>query len=112
MEIKRELTALAKRMNPQVEVMNVASEIRAKIKRIDELITYAQTKIDRSAERKLNKEKTLGARADEERKAADKVIEDHQTAEAEENLKDQEESFKDRNKTLEKSQKPEAKKKK
>lgn len=98
MELKRKLTALGKRMSPQIEVMNVADEIKRCLTRIDELVTYAQTKIDRSEERKKNKELTIGAKAQLAREAADKEVVDAQTEESDANLKDQQEAFDERNK--------------
>ena len=86
MEIKRQLTALGKRMTPQVETMNVAVEIRGLVKRIDELVTYAQTKIDRSAERK----ETIGRRVQREKEDAAAKIAVEQDREANENQVDQE----------------------
>ena len=80
--------------------MNVAQEMNMMLSRFEELIRYAQEKIDRASDRK----ETIGAQvAREKADAAQKVI-DEQTAEAEENLKDQKESFDLRNKILEKSQ--------
>lgn len=107
MEIKRRLTKIAGRLSPQIEAMNVAPEINRLAGRIDELITYAQTKIDRAAE---NDGKSMGQVQAEKRAAADKVIRDHQTAEAEENLKDQQEALDERNKGANKSKKPAKKK--
>lgn len=98
MELKRKLDKLAKRMTPHIEVMNVRDEIARSIHRIDELITYAQTKIDRSAERKAKNQQTIGAKADAERKATEQVVFDAQTAESDANLADQKEAFDERNK--------------
>lgn len=95
MEIKRRLTAIAKSMSPQIEVMNVAVEMSRLADRFEELVRYAQEKTDRAAERKG---KTLGQEAYERRQAADKEIADHQTAELEENQRDQQEAFDERNK--------------
>ncbi len=94
MEIKRRLVALSKTLSPQIEVMNVAVEMSRMCDRFEELVRYAQEKIDRAEERKG---KTLGQQANERREAADKVISDHQTAEAEENQRDQQEAFDERN---------------
>ena len=95
MEIKRRLTKLGKALSPQIESMNVSNEMHRLLDRFEELVRYAQEKIDRTAERKG---KTNGQIAQEAREAADKVISDHQTAEAEENLRDQQEAFDERNK--------------
>ena len=100
MEIKRRLTKIGKSLNPQIESMNVASEMERMLDRFEELVRYAQEKIDRAAERQGN---TIGKQVDAARKKADKVITDHQTEEAEENLKDQQESFDERNKIVDKS---------
>ena len=104
MEIKRRITKLASRLSPQIEVMNVATEMSRMLDRFEELVNYAQEKIDRAVERKGN---TIGKQSYEARAAADKVVSDHQTAESDENLRDQKESFDERNKIVEKSQKPE-----
>ena len=98
MEIKRRLTKIAKSLSPQIEVMNVASEMERMCKRFEEIIAYAQEKIDRAEERKKKNLPTIGKYVDNQRKAADKVVEDAQSAEVEENLKDQEESWQERNK--------------
>lgn len=103
MEIKRRMTKLASRLSPQIEVMNVGVEMSRLMDRFEELVNYAEEKITRSAERAGN---TIGKQVAEKRAAADKQIVDHQTAEAEENLKDQQESFDERNKVVEKSKRP------
>ena len=103
MEIKRRLTKIGKSLTPEIESMNVATEMMKMCKRFEELVSYAQEKIDRSAERK----ETIGARVDRQKAELLKEIEDHQTAEAAENLKDQEESLEERNKLAAKSRKPE-----
>ena len=100
MEIKRRLTKIGKSLNPQIEAMNVATEMERMLDRFEELVRYAQEKIDRAAERKGN---TIGKQVDDARKKADKEVSDHQTAESEENLKDQQESFEERNKIVDKS---------
>lgn len=106
MELKRKLAALTKRMNPQIEAYTVAKAIGESIKRIDELMTYAQEKLDRSEERKKNKEDTNSKVADDRNKkaAADQLAQ--QNAESDANLADQAESFEERNAVLKKSQKP------
>jgi len=85
MEIKKRLNAVAKRLNPQIESMNVAQEMREHTKRIEELTTYAEAKIARSKERK----ETLGKRAQDEAEAEAKRIAEVQDAEARENAADQ-----------------------
>ncbi len=100
MEIKRRLTAIGKTLNPQVESMNVASEMNRMLDRFEELVRYAQEKIDRSAERKGQ---TIGKMGQEARAKAAKEIEDTQQAESDENQKDQKESWEERNKILNKS---------
>lgn len=104
MQIKRRITKIASRLSPQIEVMNVGSEMMRMCDRFEELVNYAQEKLDRAAERQGN---TIGRQVYEARAAADKIISDHQTAESNENLKDQEEAFRERNKIFEKSMKPE-----
>jgi len=93
-EIKRRLNALAKSMTVEIEAMNVGVEMNRMCDRFEELVRYADEKIARAAERRG---KTLGQQANERREAADKVISDHQTAEAEENQRDQKEAFDERN---------------
>jgi hypothetical protein len=112
MEIKKRLTKLASRLSPQIEVMNVANEMNQLCNRFEELVTYAQTKIDRAAERGG---KSMGVVQAEKRAAADQEIRDHQNKEANENLADQQEAFDERNKVVEKTKaepKKKAKKKK
>jgi len=87
--------------------MNVANEMNQLCNRLEELVTYAQTKIDRAADRGG---KSMGVIQAEKRAAADQEIRDHQNKEAEENLRDQKESFDERNKAVEKT-KAEPKKK-
>jgi len=65
--------------------MNVAVEMKQHTTRIEELVQYAETKIARSAERKI----TLGARAQNEADAARAEIAEVQDAEAVENAADQ-----------------------
>lgn len=102
MELKRRITKIGKSLSPQIESMNVAVEMERMCDRFEELIRYAQEKIDRTAERKGD---TIAKQADDRRKAADKEISDHQNEEAEENLKDQKEAFDERNKAELKTQK-------
>ena len=106
MELKRKLNALAKRMNPQVEAYTVAQEIARCIQRIDELISYAQEKLDRSAQKKKDKELTLGAQEDQRRKAAAADVLATQNRESDANLADQQESFDERNALEAKTKKP------
>jgi NAD kinase len=94
MEIKRRLGKIVKTLNPEVEAMNVAAEMLQLCTRLEELIKYAQTKIDRSKERK----ESAGVKAAAAKEAADKKVRDAQAAEAEENLKDQQEASDERNK--------------
>ena len=100
MEIKRRLTKIAHSLSPQIESMNVSTEMTRMLDRFEELVRYAQEKIDRAAERQGN---TIGKQVDDARKKADKEVADHQTAESEENLRDQQESFDERNKIVDKS---------
>lgn len=94
MEIKRKLKALDKRMTPEIEAMNVGIEMNRCCDRMEELCNYAEEKIERAKRRG----KTIGQQVDEARKTKDKEITDHQTAESEANLADQQEAFDDRNK--------------
>jgi len=105
MEIKRRLTKLGKQLSPQIEVMNVSLEMNRLLDRFEELVRYAQEKIDRSAERKGI---SIGQAAKNRIDADRKIIEDHQQAEAAENLKDQEDAYAERNKLANKSKKPKA----
>jgi hypothetical protein len=100
MEIKRRLTKIANSLSPQIEVMNVADEMRRMCQRLEELIAYAQEKIDRANDG----HKPIGQQVAEERAAKQKIIDDAQKAEAAENLQDQKEAFDERNRRLEKSQ--------
>ncbi len=95
MEIKRRLTKLTKRLSPQIESMNVAVEMQRMCTRFEELVNYAQEKIDRAEERKGG---TLARAADERRRAALKVVAEAQKKESDANLADQRESFDERNK--------------
>lgn len=106
MELKRKLNALAKRMSPQIEAMNVNHEIHQHVNRISELIDYAEQKIERSEQRKRDKEPTTGQVADDRNKANAKEQLDLQTAESDANLADQKESFDERNALMAKSEKP------
>lgn len=103
MEIKRRLTKIANRLTPQIEVMNVGQEMQRMCQRFEELVAYAEEKIERAATRG----KTIGAIVQDARAAADKEVLDQQTAESDENLKDQQESFDERNKVIAKTKKPE-----
>ncbi len=106
MELKRKLNALAKRMNPQVESYTVGREIDRLIGRISELMAYAQEKLDRSAQKKRDKELTLGQQEDNRRKAAAADVLAMQNKESDANLADQQESFDERNKLDAKTKKP------
>ena len=101
MEIKRRLNKVAKRLSPQIESMNVADEMMRMVTRFEELVAYAQEKIDRSASRQV----TVGQKVAKQKAELLKEIEDHQDAEADENRLDQEESLKERNERMMKSQK-------
>ena len=94
MEIKRRLTKIGKSLSPQIESMNVAAEMERMCTRFEELVRYAQEKIDRSIERG----KTIGAGVAEKRAAMQKIITDHQKSESDANLADQQEAFDERNK--------------
>lgn len=101
MEIKRALTRLANRMTPQIEVMNVATEMRQLLERFEALLDYADEKNARSSERKGH---TIGRHVAEARAAKDKEVVDHQTAESNINLADQQESAAIRSEIMQKSQ--------
>lgn len=73
--------------------MNVATEIKTHITRIEELCRYAQEKIDRAAQRK----ETSGAATARKRKAEQQRILDVQKAESDKNQADQKEAFDERN---------------
>lgn len=94
MQIKRRITKIGHSLNPQIEAMNVATEMELLLDRFEELVRYAQEKIDRSIERG----KTIGAKVAEKRASEQKIITDHQKAESDENLADQQEAFDERNK--------------
>ena len=100
MEIKRRLNQIAKRMSPQIEVMNAASQMVDMCNRFDELLDYCEEKIARTAERKGQ---TIGKLGMEAREKADKEIADAQQAEMDENQADQKESWEERNKIINKS---------
>lgn len=103
MEIKRRLTKIAHTLSPQIEVMNVADEMKRMCSRMEELIAYAQEKIDRSFE----KRETIGQKVARQRASEQKEIEDHQEAENAENLADQKEARRERQLRMMKSKKPE-----
>jgi hypothetical protein len=87
MEIKRRLNAVAKRITPEIEVMNPASEIRTLCSRLEELATYCEEKVERAAQSKAAG-KTKGQLADEAMKAERKRIKDIHDAEAKEAMED------------------------
>ena len=97
MELKRKLTKLAGRMTPQIEAMNVANEMGKCIAKISQLVDYAEEKIERSAQRKRDKEGTIGGAAAAQQAADRKEVTDTQTKESDENLADQAEAFEERN---------------
>jgi len=88
MEIKRRLGKIQKALSPQIEAMNVASEMEQMCSRFEELVRYAQEKIDRTEQRG----ESLAAQQDRDRREADRKVTDQQDAEAEENLRDQQEA--------------------
>lgn len=89
MEIKRRLGALAKRMTPAIEAMNVANEMLQILQRFEELASYAEQKITRSEERIAAKLAPIGAQQDAKKKADAKEIADLHEAEQNELLQDQ-----------------------
>jgi len=88
MEIKKRLNAAAKRLTPEIESMNVAVEIRERLKRIEELIDYAEQKIEGSA----HKKESAGVATDRARREEAQRIADVQDEQALENAKDQQQS--------------------
>lgn len=103
MQIKRRLNAIAKSLTPEIESMNISRQMEDMCKRMEELVAYAEEKIERSKQR----HRTIGLQVAQRRAAEDKIIKDHQEAEAKENLADQKESYDERNRILAKSN-PEA----
>lgn len=93
MEIKRRLNKVAKRLTPAIESMNVGLQMKELCSRLEELVTYAEQKIQSAANRK----EALGVQIAREKEEQQKVIEDHQREEVEANQKDQEEAFNERN---------------
>lgn len=101
MELKRRLNAVAKCISPQIEVMNVADEMRRLTSRLEELVRYAEEKMALAASR----DKTIGLRTKEAREKAEVERKELQEAEAQENLADQEESARLRAERASKSKK-------
>lgn len=106
MEIKRRLSAIGKRLTPEIEAMNVSEQMVRMCNRFDELLDYCEEKIGRTKERQKTGEPTIGQAAQARQHESRKAIEEAQSAEAEENLKDQEEAAKERQELLNKSKKP------
>lgn len=84
MEIKRRLNAVAKRMTPAIESLNIANEMSTLCDRLEGLATYGEEKVERAA----RKGKTMGQKIDEERKAERKRIQDIHNEEAKEAMED------------------------
>ena len=101
MEIKRRLNRIAGRITPQIEVMNVADEMRRMCNRFEEILNYAEEKVTRAAERK----ETVGALVDRQKKEKKAAIEEMQRAESEENMRDQQEAAAERQAIMDKSKK-------
>lgn len=99
MQIKRRLNAIAKSLTPEIESMNISRQMEDMCKRMEELVAYAEEKIERAKQR----HRTIGLQVAQRRAAEDKIIKDHQEAEAKENLADQKESYDERNRILAKS---------
>ncbi len=93
MEIKRRLIAASKLLSPEIEAMNIGTELNHHVDRITELCNYGQEKLDRA---KLRSE-AAGVKTAQDRKAAEKVIADAQQEESDKNLADQKEAFDQRN---------------
>ena len=102
MEIKRRLTKIAKSLSPQIEVMNAGIEMHRMCDRFEELVRYCQEKLDRAE----NRGETIGAKVEREKQERQDKIAAEQKRAKDEQLDDQEASLRERNKRLEKSQKP------
>ena len=50
MELKRQLNAAAKRCTPEIEISNSGVQIKALADRIDQLLDYAEEKVERRKE--------------------------------------------------------------
>ena len=88
MEIKRAITKQASRLTPQIEVMNCAGELREMVKRMKEILDYAEEKVERAEANKKRKEST-GVRIDRERREEREHIAEVQNREAVEAAADQ-----------------------
>jgi len=101
MEIKRRLNKIASRLTPQIEVMNIATEMQRMCQRFEELLDYGEEKVEKAA----RKGETMAARVDRQRKEEQAEILRQQKAESDENRKDQEEAAAERQKLMDKSKK-------
>ena len=91
MEIKRRLTAVAKRFGNEVEGLNTAVELRRICKRLEELADYTDAKLERAKEA----EKTGHGLMERHRVAAQELAAEQiamQEAEMAEQVADQEEA--------------------
>lgn len=87
MEFKKRLNNIAKRFTPQIEIMNLMTEMRDLCKRQEEILDYCEEKIA-TAERRREKREREEARRQQEindREAA-------QDAEFDETVRDQEQN--------------------
>ena len=89
MEIKRRLNAVAKRITPEIEAMNISSEMKNMCKRFEELANYGEEKCARAKANREGRE-SMGAKQDREAKAERARIQKIHDAEADELAKDRE----------------------
>lgn len=88
MQIKRRINAIAKRVTPFIETMNIAVEMDNMCKRFEELLDYGEAKELRHKEREKTGE-SLGQRIDRERREEREEIARINQLDQEEALKDQ-----------------------
>jgi hypothetical protein len=89
MEIKRKFTKAINRLSPQIEAMNVAHEMGQMADRLNELLDYAEEKIQRSASRGGE---SMGLRIARERGEEQQSVAAIQRREEIENLEDQQQN--------------------
>ena len=85
MEIKRRLGKIQKRLSPQSEAMNIATQMESMCDRFEYLLNYAEEKIER-AERRLE---TIGAQVVREKQEASDAMHAELDKEARETAADQ-----------------------
>lgn len=86
MEIKRKLTAAAKRITPAIEASNPGIELGRLADRIVEILDYSEEKAERASRRGVS----MGVQVAENRRREAQEIEDVQTEAEREALADQE----------------------